>query len=336
MSAQTALERLQEVRAVRPAVDLDGYQTSALFPRGVTSHFVDVDGYRTHYLEAGDAAADTVVLVHGAACSIGLGIERWYTVVGALAERFHVLAVDELGQGRTDPPRDVRQLGHTRVRADHVVAFIKTLGLQSIHLVGQSQGCWIAAYAALTNPELIDKLILIDSASTSGVETTKAAEKTELLPYSQNIFQPGSRIPKMDLKSRAGIRQMVGEFCYDANSLTETFIDHASQLAAVWADLYAAHDRMTWSGGLAEGSRWRQEQYSYSGRHISHAIESIATPTLVIWGRNSNKGLDAGFEMYKKLPNAQMHIVDHANHFVWIDRPQTFNSLVAWYLSQSE
>jgi pimeloyl-ACP methyl ester carboxylesterase len=40
--------------------------------------------------------------------------------------------------------------------------------------------------------------------------------------------------------------------------------------------------------------------------------------------------------MYKKLPNAQMHIVDHSNHFVWIDRPLTFNSLVAWYLSQSD
>ena len=333
MTITEALDRLNAVPRVQPAVSLRDYDTAPLFPAGVTSRFVDVDGYRTHYLEAGAPGAEKVLLLHGAACSIGLGTERWYPTLGPLAKTHHVFAVDELGQGRTDPPRDVGKLGHTRVRAEHVIAFIKTLGLGPVHVIGQSQGCWIAAYVALTNPQLVSKLILIDSASTSGIETAKETEKTELLPYSDRLFKPGTRIPKMDLKSRDGVREMIGEFCYDRNSLSDAFVDCAHKLALVWADMYAAHDQMLWAEGKAAGQRWRQEQYSFDGRHISESIKNIAMPTLVIWGRQSNKGLDAGFEMYKKLPNAQMHIVDRANHFVWIDRPKTFNSLVSWYLT---
>jgi len=319
----------------RAAIALAAYDTKALFPQSVKSRFTEVDGYRTHYLEAGRTGAPKVLLVHGAACSIGLGTERWHTVIEPLSEKFHVFAVDELGQGRTDPPRDGSKLGHTRVRAEHVIAFMKVMNFGPIHVVGQSQGCWIAAYAALKEPTLISKLVLIDSASTSGIETAKE-NKNDLLPYSQNLFKPGTRVPKMDLKTRDGVRAMIGEFCYDKSALSDLLVEHALQLAHAWGDLYRVHDEMIWAGGQAAGMDWRREQYSFDGRHISHAIANIETPTLVIWGRNSNKGLDSGFEMYKKLPNAQMHILNRANHFVWIDRPKPFNGLVSWYLNEEE
>ncbi|HEY7645666.1 MAG TPA: alpha/beta hydrolase [Hyphomicrobiales bacterium] len=335
MTAQGQAQASVGIPTVNPATALAEYETRSLFPAQATSRFVTVDGYRTHYLEAGRPGAPKLLLVHGAACSIGLGTERWHPLIGPLSERFHVFAVDELGQGRTEPPRDFRQLGHTRVRAEHVVAFMQTMGFGPIHVVGQSQGCWIAAYAALTHPELVAKLVLVDSASTSGVETAKP-NSNELLPYSQNLFRPGTRIPKMDLKTREGVRSMIGEFCYDKAALSEQLVEHALQLAQAWGDLYRAHDEMTWANGQAAGMDWRREQYSYNARHISHAIGEIGAPTLVIWGRNSNKGLDAGFEMYKKLPRAQMHILDRANHFVWIDRPMAFNGLVSWYLGDCD
>jgi pimeloyl-ACP methyl ester carboxylesterase len=335
MTSQGLAEAQVGTPTVDPAVALADYDTKGLFPGNVESRFVTVDGYRTHYLEAGRAGAPKVLLVHGAACSIGLGTERWENVIGPLSERFHVFAVDELGQGRTEPPREFRQLGHTRVRADHIIAFMKTMKFGPMYVVGQSQGCWIAAYAALKDPELISKLVLIDSASTSGIETAKQ-NSNELLPYSQNLFRPGTRIPKMDLKTRDGVRSMIGEFCYDKTRLSEQLVEHALQLAYAWADLYRAHDEMTWAKGQAAGMDWRREQYSYNGQHISHSIGDIQTPTLVIWGRNSNKGLDAGFEMYKRLPNAQMHILNRANHFVWVDRPNVFNGLVSWYLQESD
>lgn len=315
-----------------PAVDLRDYDTTGLLGPEAVSKFIEVEGFRTHYLEFGNPGAPKLVLVHGAACSIGLGVERWHPVVKRLAKTFHVFAPEELGHGRTDPPRRLQDLGHTRKRADHILAFLQAMKLGQVHLLGQSQGCWIAAYVALVMPSLISRLILVDSASTSGVETAKPPSESELLPYTQRLFKPGTRIPSMDLQTKEGIRHMIGEFCLDPSRVTEPLVEHALQLAKVWGPAYQAQDNAIWQDGKLAGMAWRQEQYSYQGRHISYALPSIALPTLVMWGRESNKGLDAGFAMYKSLPNAQMHILDKANHFLWFDRTDAFCDLVTWFL----
>lgn len=114
-------------------------------PAKVEDKFLVADGYRTHYLTAGSEAAEPVVLVHGGSCEIGMGLDRWYPSVSPLSRHFRVHAVDEIGHGQSDPPRDLGDLGHTRVRAEHVLAFIEALGVGPVNLVGQSQGGWIAA-----------------------------------------------------------------------------------------------------------------------------------------------------------------------------------------------
>ena len=70
------------------------------------------------------------------------------------------------------------------------------------------------------------------------------------------------------------------------------------------------------------------------GVHIREKVNEIGVPTLVIWGRNSNKGIDPGIQLYKSIPDAQMHIFDKANHFLWLDHPKKFNTLVTWFLNE--
>ena len=68
--------------------------------------FIDVNGIRTRYFEKG--VGPTVVLFHGghfgshdaADCA-----EDWSLNFDGLAERFHVYAVDKIGQGFTDNPQ---------------------------------------------------------------------------------------------------------------------------------------------------------------------------------------------------------------------------------------
>jgi pimeloyl-ACP methyl ester carboxylesterase len=122
-------------------------------------------GYRTHYLESGDPTAKPVVLIHGANFEFGMGVDCWYQTILPLSKAFHVIAVDELGGGGTDAPANLDDIGDVRARGDHVLAFIEALRISPAHVIGQSQGAWIASYIALTRPDLVDRLILVDSAS---------------------------------------------------------------------------------------------------------------------------------------------------------------------------
>lgn len=94
-------------------------------PDSFSNRFITAGDYRTHYLEAGENGADPLLLVHGSSCEIGMGLDRWYPTIIPLSKHFHVYAVDELGHGDTDPPKNLRDLGHVRVRADHVISFIE-------------------------------------------------------------------------------------------------------------------------------------------------------------------------------------------------------------------
>jgi len=319
-------------------------------PDKYQSKFAVVDNYRTHYLEAGSQNEDRVLLVHGGANYIGMDCTRWYPTIIPLARDFHVYAIDELGSGETDPPRDPNDLMHVRVRAEHVIHFIETLGLAPVNLVGQSQGGWIVTYITLKRPDLIKKLVLIDSGSTSGsaIKTdAKAPDKmievdgqqvkvdgSGRLPYFEGVFVPGTMMPKDKAltNTKEGFLKWVGSSFHNKSVIPEEFLDHLLELSKKWNDLYWKHKGPEyWKGrNIAD----YKKMYYVDGVHIRELVKNIAIPTLVIWGKNSKKGIDPGVELYKRIPNAQMHIFDKANHFVWCDQWKDFNSLVEWFLTK--
>ena len=255
-----------------------------------------------------------------------MGLDRWYPTIIPLSKHFHVFAIDELGHGETDPPRNPEDLALVRVRAEHVINFIDTLKLGQVYLVGQSQGGWIVTYVTLKRPDLVKRLVLIDSGSTA-----RSGMRPEGLPFFKNVFEPGTMIPKHDLKTRDGIRKYVGEFLYNKSMVTEELLDRLLVLSRKWNDLYMAHIRNFWRERALEK---RIEMYSIDGTHISELVPNIRVPSLVLWGKYSNKGLDKGIELYQCIPDAQMHIFDKANHFVWLDQWKEFNSLVTWFLTK--
>ena len=88
-----------------------------------------------------------------------------------------------------------------------------------------------------------------------------------------------------------------------------------------------------WDGtSLKEHSK----EFYVDGVHIRERVKEIGVPTLVIWAKNSNKGLDPGVALYKCIPDAQMFVFDKANHFLWLDHPKDFNSLVTWWLTKDD
>src|ERR1700734_2022894 len=126
-----------------------------------TSRFadVDVDGpLRLHYHEAGVGKEQTVVLLHGG----GPGAASWTNfsrIIPVLAERFHVLAVDQPGYGHSDKRAEHGQFNHYAARA--LKGLFDQLGLGRVPLVGNSLGGGTAVRFALDYPDHAGRLVLM-------------------------------------------------------------------------------------------------------------------------------------------------------------------------------
>lgn len=125
--------------------------------------YIDIEGIRTRYFEAG--SGPHLVLFHGghfgshdaADCA-----EDWSLNFDGLAQWFHVVAVDKIGQGFTDNPKSDEDYTMAAV-VQHAYDFLKTLGLRIVHPVGHSRGAYLVARLVLEHPELFTSCILVDT-----------------------------------------------------------------------------------------------------------------------------------------------------------------------------
>jgi len=306
-----------------------GWESIYDHPSRVQSKYIVAGGYRTHYLESGDPSAKPVILIHGANFEFGMGVDRWYPTILPLSRTFRVIAVDELGGGDTDAPANLDDIGDVRVRADHVLAFIDALGIAPVHLIGQSQGAWIAGFVALTRPHLVDRLILVDSASLALPEGGMGG--SNIAPRFSNDFFPGTMVRKSLEPTKNSLREAVSSMVFDQTMLSDDFLDRLVPLALKWMPIW----KDPWPRFWSDGGKRNRDQYLIKGVHISELIHSLRSPPLIIWGKNSVKGIENGVSLYQRVPDAQLHVFDKANHFAWLDQWREFNSLATWYLART-
>lgn len=116
--------------------------------------FVDANGVRTRYLEAGPVGAPVVVMLHGATGSL----EYFCANIGAFSTRYRVIALDMLGSGATGRPD--RPYTPAAYR-DHVGATLDALGIARCTLLGVALGSAVSAHVAQQRPDLVQALIMV-------------------------------------------------------------------------------------------------------------------------------------------------------------------------------
>lgn len=121
----------------------------------ICDRFVDLDGLRFHYREAGDAEAPPLVLLH----ALGVPAADWDGVAGALADGRRVLALES--RGSYESPRTERY--SFELMRDDLRAFADELGLERFDLVGHSMGGSVAYLFAEEWPERLGRLVIEDT-----------------------------------------------------------------------------------------------------------------------------------------------------------------------------
>ena len=118
--------------------------------------YVEIDGLRQAYAEAGPSDGEVVLLLHGQPSWSYL----YRDMIPVLADAgYRVIAMDHLGFGRSDKPVDITSysyLGHY----DRIVRFIELLNLTDINLFGQDWGAVIGLRVVGMNPELFKSVTI--------------------------------------------------------------------------------------------------------------------------------------------------------------------------------
>jgi pimeloyl-ACP methyl ester carboxylesterase len=111
-------------------------------------------GVTLPYLEQGDPAGPTLVLLHAWTESK----HAFSRLMPLLPSGVHVLAIDQRGHGDADKPTTGYALADY---AEDVVAFLDAIGVDAAVLLGSSSGGYVAQQVAVSHPDRVRALVLV-------------------------------------------------------------------------------------------------------------------------------------------------------------------------------
>jgi 4,5:9,10-diseco-3-hydroxy-5,9,17-trioxoandrosta-1(10),2-diene-4-oate hydrolase len=278
-----------------------------------TSRFADAAGMRLHYHEAGPASPDglPVVLLHGG----GPGASGWSNFgrnLPVFAGHFRTFLVDQPGFGQSGRPPVTGN--YFTFAADALAGLLKTLGIERVHLIGNSLGGGTAVRFALNYPDRAGRLVLMAPGGL-GLNVFAPDPTEGVRRLMEFAAPPGPSQQKM----AAFLRTLV----HDQRLITDDLVDErlaaASDPAALaaMASLGASFfDPATAEDGLL----WRE----------AHRLRQRV---LLVWGREDRVNpLDGALVALKVIRRAQLHVFGGCGHWAQLEKFAEFNRLAISFL----
>jgi len=266
------------------------------------SCFVDVDGIRVHYQEAGDKHAPAMVLIHGFASSTLV----WSKVFLKLAAAgYRVIALDMLGYGYSAKPRNGEYT--ISAQAKLLTRLLDHLGIPRAIFVGSSYGGAVAATCALDYPERVEKLILVGA-----VNNNRPLGFTLMRLFGSPVF--GDVVSPLLIGSRRLLRRRM-KGVYDRHS----WVLDERRVQARHLPLRAARSHRAI---IRTVRGWDAERISRD----AHLIEQ---PTLLLWGENDLEiPLADGERLHAEIPGSRLIVFLNCGHIPHEEYPEAFTNVV--------
>jgi 4,5:9,10-diseco-3-hydroxy-5,9,17-trioxoandrosta-1(10),2-diene-4-oate hydrolase len=278
-----------------------------------TSRFAELpSGLTLHYHEAGDPTAETVVMLHGG----GPGASAWSNFgrnLAVLSDRYHVLAVDQPGFGRSDKPTEFPSQFYT-FSADSIAELLEQLGIAKAHFVGNSLGGGTAVRFALNHGDKASRLVLMAPGGL-GLNVI-SADPTEGIKKLYAFAAPPGPSPE---KLADFLRTLV----FDSSMITDELVAERFRYASdpvTLKSMGAMGASFARPGAFEEAMLWR-EAYKLRQR------------VLLIWGREDRVNpLDGAFVALKLIARAELHVFGRCGHWAMLEKFDEFNRLTADFL----
>jgi pimeloyl-ACP methyl ester carboxylesterase len=254
------------------------------------------DGVALATVVAGSLDAPGLLLVHG----FGGAKEDFAGHIDALARDHRVVTFDHRGHGESDAPDDPAAYSLDRMAVD-TLAVADATGLGDLRLLGHSMGGMVTRRVALTRPERLEALILMDTSPgpppgldpeliAFGVEIVKEHGMGELKRVQDELDPLGSPSYRRLLAERPGYREYAER-------------KWASLSPVMWMRL--AVEIVTQPDQLADLAR-------------------VALPTLVIVGDEDATFVEPSRQMAAAVPGAELAVIPTAGHSPQFENPSAW------------
>lgn len=299
----------------------DKEETQTLLP--LPSHWLQskikepvFDG-EVHVIEAGKKHQKTIILVHGLGYS---GLRDWLNVIPQLESDYHVIALDLPGFGESDPTS--LQLAPQRY-AQLLKWLIPQFSSQQVTVIGHSMGGAISLRFASEFPEMVERLIMVDTAgvlqrSVYVRHMTEMPARYEWLAKFQKHF---NFVDTAVSRFNRFINRVSGTVLTQLDKLPDPTL---VLMKSEYAQRYVYKDRATLNAAIG-----------LINEDFSQAIDKLTIPTHIIWGEYDQVApLRTGELLQFHLNNAELNVIQDAGHVPMKDKPKKFMQQLNYALKQ--
>lgn len=264
--------------------------------------------------EVGDG--EPTLFLHG----FSLCSAHWAPLIAQLPS-LHSIAIDMPGHGGSDGV-DFSGVDLRRWFRDMLTSCLDELGLDSVHVVGHSQGAFIGLGLALDAPERVRSLVAIGTPAVA----------------------PGARVDSLRMLARPGIGPLLLSMPKPASSyrgiLVRTIGLHAVDAAPaelIRATYLGTQRRVfgktisTYLREMFKGVDAKPQRYVLTDDELAR----IEPPVLIVWGREDG-GFQTIAEVSKRaalIPNARFELVP-GGHEPWLEDLQSTAGPISSFLGE--
>jgi proline-specific peptidase len=279
---------------------------------------IDVAGGRVWFRRVGGGAGVPLLLLHGGP---GAGWDYLETLEKLAADR-EVIFYDQLGTGRSDKPDDPSLWTIERFVGE-LESVRESLGLERVHLLGQSWGgCLAIEYAITRKPAGLAGLVLANTLASASefVEGTKALR---------------AQLPEAAQQTMARC-EATGDY-HDPEYEGAVFLFYQRHLCRLreWPECLLRTARNLAGNQVYEIMNGPNE-FTVVGRlkgwDRTPRLGEIRVPTLILVGRYDEVVPSCSETLHRGIPGSELHVFEESSHTPHLEEEEAYMQVVGSFL----
>lgn len=295
----------------------------------ITEGYMPFLGYRTYYRVVSPSAPiepghKPLVLLHGGPGST----HNYFEVLDRLADETNRLIVsyDQLGCGLSWVEGHHPELWNAKTWLDELEALRRHLGLQELHILGQSWGgMMIISWLIDRKPQGVASAILSSTLSSSALWSHEQHRLISFMPQEEQ-----------DAIARAESTGDWADPAYLAANDHYTVL-HAMEVTPESPECLRRKKRF---GTEAYETSWGPNEYTPLGNlkdfDYTDRLGEITEPTLIISGTNDESTPLIAKTMHDGIIGSWWELLDGARHMTFIDQTERYCELLAHWLQAND